>query len=195
MANSIAFSVGGSGGGGSIIKSIQRGESPIYTLHGKYQSIYGKGEISHADHFHVESIKIPISPVNPAKSIVLLSPVFMPVTNSAHADDMHGAISLADFQSTYFTCKIGYEYLSNRLGPDQHESALEYDSDSLCVTDKYDDSDAPIESTIRLTIDIDDIASVSYLIENNYDGGLWDGDDVEIICDGAKVSYQIIEFY
>ena len=68
MANSIAFSVG-SGSGSNIIKSIQRGESPIYTLHGKYESYNG---ISHTDHFHVESIKIPISPVNPAKSIVLL---------------------------------------------------------------------------------------------------------------------------
>lgn len=189
MANSIAFSVG-NGGGGSIIKSIQRGESPIYTLHGKYQS---RNEISHVDHFHVESIKIPISPVNPAKSIVLLSPVFMPVT--IHSDDMRGNISLADFQSTYFTCKIGYEYLSNNLGPNQHTSIYDYDYYILCVTDKYDDNGAPIESTIRLRIDVDDIASVSYWIENNYDGGLSGGDDVEIPCDGAKVSYQIIEFY
>lgn len=189
MANSIAFSVG-NGGGGSNIKSIQRGESQIYTLHGKYHSYNG---ISHTDHFHVESIKIPISPVNPAKSIVLLSPVFMPVTTSSYSDDMHGNISLADFQSTYFTCKIGYEYLSNGLGPNQHQSG--YDYNSLCVTDKYDSSGAPIESTIPLRIDIDDIASVSYWIENNYDGDLNDGDDVEIPCDGAKVSYQIIEFY
>ena len=192
MANSIAFSVG-NGGGGSIIKSIQRGESPIYTLHGKYQSSNG---ISHTDHFHVESIKIPISPVNPAKSIVLLSPVFMPVTDSSYSDDisyMRGAISLADFQSTYFTCKIGYEYLSNELGPNQQKYGYNYYT--LCVTDKYDGSGAPIESTIRLRIDIDDIASVSYWIENNYDGVLSDGDDVEITCDGAKVSYQIIEFY
>ena len=189
MANSIAFSVG-NGGGGSIIKSIQRGESPIYTLHGKYESYNG---ISHTDHFHVESIKIPISPVNPAKSIVLLSPVFMPVTNSSYSDDMHGNISLADFQSTYFTCKIGYEYLSNELGPNQHQSGHDYGS--LCVTDKYDSSGAPIESTIPLRIDIDDISSVSYWIENNYDGDLSDGDDVEVPCDGAKVSYQIIEFY
>lgn len=189
MANSIAFSVG-NGGGGSIIKSIQRGESQIYTLHGKYHSYRG---ISHTDHFHVESIKIPISPVNPAKSIVLLSPVFMPVTTSSYSDDMHGNISLADFQSTYFTCKIGYEYLSNELGPNQQQSGHDYDT--LCVTDKYDGSGAPIESTIRLRIDIDDISSVSYWIENNYDGDLSDGDDVEIPCDGAKVSYQIIEFY
>lgn len=192
MANSIAFSVG-NGGGGSIIKSIQRGESPIYTLHGKYQSSNG---ISHTDHFHVESIKIPISPVNPAKSIVLLSPVFMPVTDSSYSGDisnMRGAISLADFQSTYFTCKIGYEYLSNALGPNQHKYGYNYYT--LCVTDKYDASSAPIESTIRLRIDIDDIASVSYWIENIYGGDLNDGDDVEITCDGAKVSYQIIEFY
>lgn len=188
MANSIAFSVG-NGGGGSIIKSIQRGESPIYTLHGKYESYKG---ISHTDHFHVESIKIPISPVNPAKSIVLLSPVVMPVTDSS-SEYMRGAISLADFQSTYFTCKIGYEYLSNKLGPNQHQSG--YDYNALCVTDKYDGSGAPIESTIILRIDIDDIASVSYWIENIYDGDLSDGDDVEITCDGAKVSYQIIEFY
>ena len=189
MANSIAFSVG-NGGGGSIIKSIQRGESPIYTLHGKYDSYRG---ISHTDHFRVESIKIPISPVNPAKSIVLLSPVFMPVTNSSYSDDMHGAISLADFQSTYFTCKIGYEYLSNELGPNQQQSG--YDYDNLCVTDKYDASGAPIQSSILLRIVINDISSVSYWIENNYDGDLSDGDDVEIPCDAAKVSYQIIEFY
>ena len=176
MANSIAFSVG-SGGGGSIIKSIQRGESPIYTLHGEPESSGNSFDFNNNRRIYTTLNQISISPVNPTKSIIQLSRKIVAnpkmVSNISYAVD----VTLVEFQNNYFTCKIGYKNWTNGgYGPN---------------LSGYDDDISAITPDTRVSLSPYSLVNDKYWIDNIYSGS----GPLAIPTDFASVSYQIIEFY
>ena len=173
MANSIAFSVG-SGGGGSIIKSIQRGESPIYTLHGEPRS--SDQRFDSTKRIYTTLNQISISPVNPAKSIIQLSRkiVESPGTTTTPYD---WDVTLLEFQNNYFTCKMGYKNWTNVD-----------DGSSLYG---YDDDISTISEDLKISLNAYYVANDKYWIDNIYSGS----GPLAIPTDFVSVSYQIIEFY
>lgn len=176
MANSIAFSVG-SGGGGSIIKSIQRGESPIYTLHGEPERSGQSFDFNHNRRIYTTLNQISISPVNPTKSIIQLSRKIVKnpqiVSTTSYAFD----VTLVEFQNNYFTCKIGYKNWTN--------------GDSGTRLAGYDDDFSAITSDLLVSLNPDTLANSEYWIDNFYSGS----GPLAVPTDFASVSYQIIEFY
>ena len=174
MANSIAFSVG-SGGGGSIIKSIQRGESPIYTLHGEPRS--SDQRFDSTKRIYTTLNQISISPVNPAKSIIQLSRKIVENPEMASTISYAFDVTLVEFQNNYFTCKIGYKNWTNN---GSGKALCGYDDDISTITDYLDVSLNPYW-----------LANDKYWIDNIYSGS----GPLAVPTDFASVSYQIIEFY
>ena len=174
MANSIAFSVG-SGGGGSIIKSIQRGESPIYTLHGEPRSSDQRFDSTKLIYTTLNQISI--SPVNPTKSIIQLSRKLVQNPKIATSISYSYDVALIDFQNNYFTCKLGYKNWSN--------------SDTGTDLYGYDDDISTIEHGSSISLNPYWLANDEYWIENIYSGS----GPLAIPTDYLSVSYQIIEFY
>ena len=97
MANSIAFSVG-SGNSGGVIKSIQRGKSPVMQLRTHYKI---SGNVYSPDRKYVITNPVSIDPytvtidaINPDKSIILLTP---DLTIKSHVQT--GSSSNCDYQA------------------------------------------------------------------------------------------------
>lgn len=173
MANSIAFSVG-SGSGSNIIKSIQRGESPIYTLHGEPRS--SDQRFDSTKRIYTTLNQISISPVNPAKSIIQLSRKIVENTGTS-TPQYAWDVTLVEFQNNYFTCKMGYKNWTNVDG-----SGMMYG---------YDDDISTISEDSKVSLNPYDLANDEYWIDNIYSGS----GSLAIPTDFASVSYQIIEFY
>lgn len=174
MANSIAFSVG-SGGGGNIIKSIQRGESSIYTLHGQPRS--SDQRFDSDDLIYTTLNQISISPVNPTKSIIRLSRKIAQTPSIFTSVFYDFDVTLVDFQNDYFTCKLGYKNWTNI---DVGNKLFGYDDDIAAVTEPSDVSLNPYW-----------LANDTYWIDNIYSGS----GPLAVPTDYASVSYEIIEFY
>lgn len=174
MANSIAFSVG-SGGSGSIIKSIQRGESPIYTLHGEPRSSDQRFDSS--KRIYTTLNQISISPVNPAKSIIQLSRKIVENPEMSSSISYAFDVTLVEFQNNYFTCKMGYKNWTN---VDLGTHLYGYDDDISTISDDFSVSLNPYW-----------LANDKYWIDNIYSGS----GPLAIPTDFASISYQIIEFY
>lgn len=174
MANSIAFSVG-SGGGGSIIKSIQRGESPIYTLHGELKS--DGLSFNNSKRIYTTLNQISISPVNPTKSIIQLSRKIVQNPRTGSTTSFAFDVTLVEFQNNYFTCKIGYKNWTNGgYGP----SLTGYDDDISAITP---------DAVVSLSPNA--LSNHKYWFDNIYSGS----GPLDVPTDFAIVSYQIIEFY
>lgn len=174
MANSIAFSVG-SGSGGNIIKSIQRGESPIYTLHGELKS--SDQSFDSTKRIYTTLNQISISPVNPAKSIIQLSRKIVENPKMATTISYAFDVTLVEFQNNYFTCKIGYKNWTN--------------GGSGTNMGGYDDDISTITSDLEVALNPYWLANDKYWIDNIYSGS----GPLAVPTDFASVSYQIIEFY
>ena len=194
MANSIAFSVG-SGSGGSIIKSIQRGESPIYTIHGTTDIESSKVVFALNKQASMTQIHVPISTVDPSKSIILLqntSAIFPAI--GMYDSDVIPHITISEFEPDYFTCKAVFEYWDN--GYDSLSSPSTSTVYSMTgywnVADinKYKDpSYAITDGSLKSLVDL------GYWMNNFYEGGVKAGVKVNVPSQFWKVSYQIIEFY
>lgn len=191
MANSIAFSVG-SGGSGSIIKSIQRGESPIYTLHG---SISGS-TVSGRNAMTMTMNQIPISTVDPSKSIILVNNVSSGFNNGeTMLASVMPPITVVDFQPEYFTCKLAFEYWSNEWNELTSFNDIEMygffnSGDVGNAQSLYRCSSFAISGWRNGTVE-----DFEYWIENIYEGSTASGTKVDIPTRFYRVSYQIIEFY
>ena len=191
MANSIAFSVG-SGGSGSIIKSIQRGESSIYTLHGSIDNYTVTGR----EAMTMTMNQIPISTVDPSKSIILVNNVSSVLYNGgSRSAALMPPITVVDFQPKYFTCKLAFEYWSNEWT----------ELDSYSYTDMYgffnsgDVGNAESLYTCESFVISGDpegtVEDFHYWLENIYEGSTAHGTKVDVPTRFYRVSYQIIEFY
>ena len=175
MANSIAFSIG-SGSGGNIIKSIQRGESPIYTmtcgLH--YDSVDNDQEV------RLDQREIPISSVNPSKSIILVTSTF----SGGNVDgELNTDVIVTDFTSSYIKCAI--------ISKTWSSSATASSTGYLTPYKDSPDNNFRYASTHPLSF-----VAIDYWRENIYTGpDITDIPNVKIPTDQCMVSYQIIEFY
>ena len=194
MANSIAFSVG-SGSSGNIIKSIQRGESPIYTIHGTTDIKSSKVVFALNKQASMTQIHVPISTVDPSKSIILLqnTSAIFPATGM-YDSDVIPHITISEFEQDYFTCKAVFEYWDN--GYDSLSSPSTSTLYSLIGYWKGDDinkykgpSYAISDGSLKSLVDL------GYWMNNFYEGGVKAGVKVNVPSQFWKVSYQIIEFY
>ena len=177
MANTIAFSTG-TGSGGNIIKSIQRGESPIYTLHCSLNN--SDRDIMDSDDINLVQREIPISSVDPDKSIILTTPIFAP-----HESNMDCSVFVTDFTSSYIKCAILSRNWVKRIGGYSFVAPVVNFVDSVAYT--FYDS--------RIYIEAGSFAQTQYWAENIYTGSSGYIYDAEIPTDQCRVSYQIIEFY
>ena len=205
MANSIAFSVG-SGGGGSIIKSIQRGESPFMKLSVRYSlTSYHPSEPGTSEHYEISSYvsldpyTVEINQVNPDKSIILLNvPNISSIDNQRTYNDQCGVI-IKSFTQTNFQLFIGFDmnYLKN-FNTDSDDGIISFYSTqqrssyfkSINITDNI----FPVESGGDIT---------AYLLNigrNPFTEGLvshdkHDSDEILTMSSLITVSWQVIEFY
>lgn len=177
MANTIAFSTG-TGSGGNIIKSIQRGESPIYTLHCSLHN--SDKDIMENYDINLVQREIPISSVDPDKSIILTTPIFAPLER-----DMDCSVFVTDFTSSYIKCAILSRNWVKIMGGYTLVSPVVNFVDSVAYT--FYESNINIEAEC--------FAHTRYWAENIYTGSSGYIYDAEIPTDQCRVSYQIIEFY
>lgn len=204
MANSIAFSVG-SGGGGSAIKSIQRGESPImklslrYSLVGYHPSEPGTSEsYKISEYVSLDPYTVEINQVNPNKSIILLDSPNTSWTISTAVTKFLPGIIIKSFTQTSFQLYAGFDrnYLKN------FETAINKDDIVF-----YSDAERGGQNEIIISNYIFPIANTNditaYLLNNGRNPiiegivgpGNTDADEIITMNSLATVSWQVIEFY